>query len=190
VTDELPALSVVEVGSIARGVVVADAIVKRATVRLLRSDPVTPGKLVIVMAGQVAEVEESLEAAREVAGVEELDVLLLPHAHPAIVPALDGIEREPTDGALGVLELSTVAATLRAADAALKEAETRLVALHLARGIGGKGYVVLQGEQHDVEASLDAGEGAVDHAHRVGRELIARPHPDLDWVLSRIQGRG
>lgn len=186
----MPALSVVEVGSIARGIVVADAIVKRAAVRLLRSDPVTPGKLVIVMAGPVAEVEESLDAAQEAAGVEELDVLLLPHAHPAIVPALEGIEREPLEGAVGVLELATVAATLRAADAALKEAETELAALHLARGIGGKGYVVLSGEQHAVEASLDAGDGAVEAQHRVGRELIARPHPDLDWVLGRVQGRG
>lgn len=185
-SESPPALSVVEAGSIARGVVIADALVKKAAVRLLRSDPVTPGKFVIVFTGEVAEVEEALEAGRQAAGVEEIDVLFLPHAHPAIVPALDGVQREIVDGALGILEMRTVAATLRAADAALKEAGTRLVALHLARGIDGKGYIALTGTQDAVEASLDAGDAAVEGQHRAGRELIARPHPDVDWVLTRL----
>jgi microcompartment protein CcmL/EutN len=182
-----PALAVVEVASLARGVQVSDALCKKAPVELLQADPVTPGKLLIVFTGEVAEVEESLEAAREVAGVHELDVLVLPHAHPALVPALGrGVQRGSLDGALGVLELNTAAATLLAADRALKETDVALVALHLARGIGGKGYVAFAGTQDAVEASLDAGEGAVDMAHRAGRELIARPHEGLDWVLGRL----
>ena len=183
-----PCLAVIELRSIARGVVVADALVKRAAVRLLRSDPVTPGKLLILFVGQVAEVEEALDAARDAAGGEELDVLILPMVHEAIVPALEGTAETPVDGSLGVLEMATVSATLRAADAALKTADVTLMALHLARGIGGKGYVVLGGEQHALEAALDAGFEAVDVESRVGRELIARPHPDLDWVVGRLRG--
>ena len=181
-----PALAVIELGSIARGVFVVDALVKRAEVQLVLADPVTPGKLLIVFAGDVAEVEEALGAAREAAAEEELDVLFLPFVHPAVASALLELERPPIDGALGVLEMRTVAATILAGDAALKAADTRLVAMHLARGIGGKGYVVLTGAQDAVEASLDAGEGCVDPEHRAGRELIPRPHPDLDWALGRL----
>lgn len=181
-----PALAVVETRSIARGVTVCDALVKRAPVRLLMADPVSPGKMSIVLAGGVAEVEEALDAAREAAAAEELDWLLLPAAHEAIVPALEGTEPPPIEGALGVLEMRTVAATLHATDAALKAAEVGLVALHLARGIDGKGYVVFTGTQDAVEAALDAGDDAVAPEHRAGRELIARPHPDVDWVLSRL----
>ncbi len=184
---DLPALAVLEVGSIARGLVCADALVKKAPVRMLRADPVTPGKYVLVFAGGVAEVEESLAAGREVAATEELDVLFLPHVHAAIVPALDGVRPPPLDGAaLGVLEMRTVASTLLACDVALKAAETALVALHLARGVGGKGYFALAGTQDSVEASLEAGDAAVAPSLRAGREIIARPHPDVSWALGRL----
>lgn len=181
-----PALAVLEVGSIARGLFVADALVKRATVRLLRADPVTPGKYLLVFSGGEEEVLESLDAARDAAGPEEIDHLLLSGVHEAIVPGLDGVEVPSVTGALGSLEMRTVAATLRAADAALKASDVTLVALHLARGIDGKGYVVFTGAQDAVEASLDAGDDAVDAAHRAGRELIARPHPDVLWALTRL----
>ena len=181
-----PALAVIELASIARGVSVVDALVKRAKVRLLMADPVTPGKLVIIFAGPVAEVEESLLAAREAAGGEELDTLLLPGVHEVLPAALQKVDAPPINGSIGVLELSTVASTLLATDALLKAADVELVALHLARGIGGKGYVAFTGEQHSVEAALDAGDEAVAPEHRVGYELIARPHPDVDWMLGRL----
>jgi len=181
-----PALAVVEIESIARGLVVADAIVKRAPVRLAVADPVTPGKFVIVFVGDEAAVDESLEAGREAAGTTELDVLLLPFAHPALLPALAGVEPPPVEGSLGILELRTVSATILAGDRALKAAQVELAALHWARGVDGKGYLVVTGEHDAVEAALDAGFEAVEPALRIGRELVPRPHPDLDWVLSRL----
>ena len=115
-----------------------------------------------------------------------MDWLLLPHVHPSIPAALEGGARPRVDGALGVLELLGVAATLRAADAALKAADTVLVALHLARGVGGKGYFAFAGDQHAVEAALEAGELAVAPELRAGYELIARPHDELQWVVERL----
>lgn len=181
-----PALAALEVSSIARGVFVVDALTKRASVRMLRADPVTPGKLLLLFAGGVAEVQESFEAAIEAAGDRLLDRLLLTHAHPAIVPALDGLASPVLSGALGILEFSTVCATLGAADAALKEAEVTLMAMHLARGIGGRGYLVFCGSQDAVEASLEAGERSAPPEARVGYELLARPDASLDWVLERL----
>ena len=40
-----------------------------------------------------------------------------------------------------------------------------------------------------VEASLEAGDDAVDPEHRAGRELVAHPHPDLQWAIGRLGGR-
>ncbi len=181
-----PALGVLEVGSIARGLFVADALVKRARVRMLRADPVTPGKYLLVFAGPEEETKESLDAALDAAGADAIDSLLLPGVHGAILPALDGVQPGPVDGSLGVLEMRTVAATLLAADAALKTADVVLVGLHLARGIDGKGYVVFSGAQESVEASLEAGDEAVSPEHRAGRELVARPHPDMLFALTRL----
>src|SRR5687768_7608223 len=164
--------------------------VKRAAVRVLRADPLTPGKYLIVIGGSEAEVEEALGAGRAAAGETELDVLLLPHVHEAILSALGGTladEAAARDGALGVLELSTVAATIGAADAALKAAHTVLLALHLARGIGGKGYFALAGSQDAVEAALEAGDAAVEPGARAGREIIPRPHGDTAFAVGKLR---
>ena len=60
-----------------------------------------------------------------------------------------------------------------------------LVDLHLARGIGGKGYLVVSGALPDVEAALDAGAEAGGAEHLVGRELLANP----DEVVPRVPSR-
>jgi microcompartment protein CcmL/EutN len=183
---KLPALVALEVASIARGLSVVDALVKRAEVRLLAADPVSPGKYLVVFAGFEAEARESLDAALELAAGDAIDSFFLPQAHRALVEGLRGLEVPPLVGALGTLEMRTASATLLAADAALKSANVALVAIRLAKGIGGRGYVAFTGTQDSVEAALLAGDDAVDHSQRFASELIARPHPDLDWVLARL----
>lgn len=177
-----PALGVLELESIARGLKVADALVKRAQVRLAVAEPVTPGKFLLLFTGEVAEVEESYAAALAEAQPLVLDTLLLTQIHPQVVHALEGrpLARRPGE-ALGVVELHTVAATVKSADVALKRAQVRLNHLHLARGIGGKGWFTLSGELHDVEAALEGAAASVGANLLVNTEVIARPHGDLPW---------
>ena len=75
------AVALVEIASIARGYVTLDQLAKRAEVVVHEARPVTPGKFIILFAGDVAPVQESLEAAREVAQSSLIDELLLPYAH-------------------------------------------------------------------------------------------------------------
>ena len=58
-----PALGLLELSSVARGVVTADAMAKRATVRLVRAHPVSPGKFMVLLAGGEEEVAEAMAAA-------------------------------------------------------------------------------------------------------------------------------
>ena len=51
-----PALGLLELESLARGVVVADALVKQAAVHIALAEPVTPGKYLLVFTGAEAEV--------------------------------------------------------------------------------------------------------------------------------------
>jgi microcompartment protein CcmL/EutN len=175
-----PALGLFELESLAKGPVVADAVLKQAEVRIAIAEAVTPGKYLLVFSGPVAEVEESFAAGAEVGGSRILDRLLLAHVHEAVLAGLDGrfVRPGPLD-AIGLVELQTVAAALRAADVALKRALVRLTALQLARGIGGKGTFTLCGVQHDVEAALEGAAAAVDPTLLVATELIQRPHPEL-----------
>lgn len=175
-----PALGLLELQSLARGVVVADAALKRAPVRILLAEAVTPGKYLLLFTGPVAEVEEAFAAAVEAAGPLLLDRLRLAHFAEAALAAVEGRFQAPApEAAVGLLELATVAATLRSLDVALKTSAVAVTRLQLARGIGGKGWFALAGDQADVEAALQAGASALEPGLVVGRELVARPHPGL-----------
>lgn len=181
-----PALAVLELRSIARGYFVLDAMAKRALVTVLHAEPVSPGKFWIALEGGEAEIEEALLAGLDVAADARVDHAHLPNAHDSLLAAVAGAPIvRPAFDAVGVLELATMSSTIRAADASLKCADVALVDLHLARGIGGKGYLVLTGALSDVEAAIDAGADAAGVSAVVGREIMANP----DEAVTRAAGR-
>jgi microcompartment protein CcmL/EutN len=178
------ALALVELSSIARGHRVADAMLKRAPVALLRADWVSPGKFLVLVEGEVAAVEEAFRAGVEVGGDRIVDRLFLPQPHAALWEALAGETNATTEiESLGVVETTTVAATLLAADAAAKAAAVRLVELQLARGIGGKAFFTMTGPLADIEAAVEAAIGILDGALLHATEIIAAPHADLAGKL-------
>ena len=63
-----PALALVELSSVVAGVQAADAMAKRASIDVLKAGTVHNGKYLVLVGGQVADVEESLAAGREVGG--------------------------------------------------------------------------------------------------------------------------
>jgi len=176
---------VLELGSIARGVVAADAMVKKARVQLVDARPVSPGKYLIVLAGAEAEVEEAWRAGLEAAGASTLDRLLLTNAHPGILPAIGGAAVDAID-AIGVIECFSVAATIRAADAAAKAADVRLMEIRLANGLGGKGFLTLTGALDAVEAAVAAGAAAAAEGGMLAETVvIPAPHADVTSRLRR-----
>lgn len=176
-----PALGLLELESLARGIVVADALVKQAAVQIVVAEAVSPGKYLLIFVGPEGEVVESFKAGLEVGAAMVLDSLHLPHVAEAVVAALLRAEvaKVGPHDAVGIVELHTVAATLKAADVALKRADVKLTQLHLAKGIGGKGWFTLAGVQHDVEAALEGAAAAVQPSLLVATELIQRPHAEL-----------
>ena len=178
-SERAPALALLEVNSIARGVFCVDAMVKRAPVELLMSRTVSPGKHLTLLAGEVAPVEEAMAAGVAAAGAALVDRLLLPYAHAALAPAIGGLVLPGPLAAVAIIETFTVAATLQAADAACKAAEDGLVEMRLAQGLGGKAFFTLSGDLTDLEAAVAAAVAAIDPGLLLGREVIAAPHDDL-----------
>ena len=177
-----PALAVIELASIARGHRVADAMCKRAPVRLMRADAISPGKFLVLVEGDVASVDESFRVGADVAGDRVVDKLFLPQPHEALWPALTGQARAGDGGgveSLGIVETTTVAATVRAADAAAKAARVRITEMQLARGIGGKAFFTVTGPLAEVEAAVEAAVGALDASLVHTTEIIAAPHADF-----------
>jgi bacterial microcompartment shell protein len=173
------ALALIELSSIARGHRVADAMLKRAPVSLLRADWVSPGKFLVLVDGGVAAVEEAYRAGLDVAADRLVDRLYLPQAHASLWLALGGDTHSGNVDSLGIVETTTVAATLLGADAAAKAAAVRLIELQLARGIGGKGFFTVNGPLAEVEAAVEAAASIVEPAQLHATEIIAAPHADL-----------
>jgi microcompartment protein CcmL/EutN len=182
--EEKPALGVLELSLIARGVIVTDAAVKKAPVSIIASRPVSGGFYLVILRGDVAEIEEAMEAARERAEDGLRDWLLLPYAEPQVWPLLpdpvqaQGWGDDEADASLAVVETQTICATLGAADAAAKAAEVTLRDMQLATGIGGKAFFSMTGLLHDVEAAADA---ARAHAGErlLSLEILASPADEL-----------
>jgi len=174
-----PALAIVEFDSIAIGIEAGDAMVKRAPLGIILSGTVQPGKYLVLIAGDVASVEESVAAGRAVGNEAIVDTVFLPDIHPEVVSALRG-ERSFGDGeALGVIETRTVAGVIEAADAAVKGATVTAAQIELADGLGGKGYVLLGGVLSEVEAGVAAGVAAITSRQLIASVVIPRLHDEM-----------
>ncbi|TFG64103.1 MAG: BMC domain-containing protein, partial [Gemmatimonadales bacterium] len=79
-----------------------------------------------------------------------------------------------------VVETSTAAAAIQAADAGLKSAHVQLVEVRLADGLGGKGIVFFSGELADVEIAVANGVGILDHPDMIVQKVvIPRLHAEM-----------
>ena len=152
---KFPAIALIELGSIAAGMYAADKMVKRSPVELLHAGTVQPGKYLILIGGGTAEVQESYREAMQAVPAEILDEVFLPQVHPRVVEALEGERAFGNYESFVVLETSTIAAIVRATDAAAKGAQVEVSELRMGSGLGGRGFAVLTGERTNVEAAAD-----------------------------------
>lgn len=187
-----PALGLLELTTVARGVVAADAALKRAPAVLLSVRSLSAGKLLVIVTGGVAEVEEAMAAGRAVAGDRLRDHLELAYADHQVWPMFAG------DGApaardwsfdrgaesVAIVETATVCGAIAAADAACKVADVVVRDVRLAVDQAGKAYFTLTGTLDAIEAAAAAAaEAAGDRL--VDLERIAQPAPELRGRLFR-----
>lgn len=178
-------LGMVEFDSIAVGIRASDAMVKAAPIELIESRPITPGKYISLVTGDVASVEASVRAGVENAGTDHvIESFVLANLHDQVLPAIIGEAPIPAMDAVGVLETRSAAKIVEAADAACKAAPVRLITLHLANHIGGKGYTVFAGDVADVEASVDAG-AVIAGADLIERVVIPNPYAEIYEFLTK-----
>jgi microcompartment protein CcmL/EutN len=134
----------------------------------------------IVFAGDVAEVGESIKAGIAAGNDAVINKLFLPHIHTDIIPAITATTEIEKFGAIGVVETFSIASCIVAADQAAKTASVKLVEIRLANGLGGKGYFIITGVLADIEAAVDAAKEYIKtEGLLAGCEIIPAPHEDL-----------
>ena len=164
------AIGMVELSSIARGIYTADRMIKTAAVEAVSCTAVCPGKYIVLIQGDVAAVESSVDAGIQSAGE------YIPNVHPGIFPAISSTTLPEQRAALGIIESFSLASMIHSADAALKAADIQGIELRLGSGLGGKAYFTFTGDVAAVEAAADAGKALVrDSGLLVDIEVIPSP---------------
>jgi microcompartment protein CcmL/EutN len=175
-------IGVLELCSVAKGVEVADAVLKESAVEMLFATNVQPGKYVMLFTGEVKDVESSTARGAELAGADLVDRLVIQQVHEQVVPMLRrrGGKINGTLDAIGIVETTSVASSVAACDYALKTATVDLIDFRIANGLGGKSFFVVTGEVSDVRSAVAAGARMAQEKSQLLREVvIPRPHPDL-----------
>lgn len=181
-----PAIALIEFDSIAIGIRAGDAMVKRAPISFLRTGTVQKGRYLVLIGGDTASVEESLEEGLLVGGDAVVDKVYLPNVHPTVFAAVQGARQVEAYESLGVIETSTVASVIKAADAAVKGAEVTLLEIRLANGMAGKGLALVTGEVADVEAAVSIGTGVIQGQDlRVRSTVIPSLHIEMESNIAK-----
>lgn len=178
------AIGMVETISVARGHLIADAMLKAADVRLLACSTTCPGKFVIIVGGQVSAVKSAMSAGLAEGSESVVDSTLLPNVHEDVFRALSGSTQVEKIKDLGLIETMSSAASIEAADAVAKSAKVTLVEIRVGRGMGAKAFFSFTGEISDVKTALKAGKDIVAaKGMLVDAVAISRPSPALTETL-------
>ena len=173
-------IGLIELGSIASGYEVADAMLKAADVGLLLARSICSGKYIVMVRGDVAAVQSSVEAGRQTGGFSTIDTFVIPNLHESVFPAISGAAKVEHLEALGILESFSVASLIEGADAAAKAANVRLIEIRLAMALGGKAFVSLTGSVSAVRSAVEAGARAIGaKGLLVNKVVISNPRPEL-----------
>jgi len=174
------AIGLVELRSIARGMKTTDAMLKAADVELLRAHVVCPGKYIILVAGSISQVRSAVTLGQEIAPEVVVDHFILSNVHPSVFPALTATTEIEKVRAIGVVETFTLAASIVAADIAVKAAPVDLIEIRLPFAMGGKAFTVFTGEVSAVRSAVNtAAEKLKDEGVIDSFEVIPSPHKDL-----------
>ncbi len=174
------AIGMVEVNSIAKGIYIADQMLKRSEVEVVTCSTVCPGKYISVVHGLVAAVKESVEKGVEDAGTFLVDSIVIPNVHPGVFPAIVGASSPEHIQAIGILESYSLSAMVIAADAVLKAAELEAVEIRLGTGLGGKAFFVFTGEVAAVKTGIEVGSESIgEKGLLVNAEIIPGPSAKL-----------
>ncbi len=151
------AIGMIEVNSIAQGILASDIMVKSANIELIRNSTICPGKFVVIISGETSDVETAINEGKSICGHMLVDELIISNVHSQVIPAISLTNQVENYGAIGVLEYYSVASAILAADKAAKASNVTLIEIRIGYAIGGKGFVTMTGSVSDVEEAVNAG---------------------------------
>jgi len=178
------AVGFVEIKSIPVGIQTADEMVKAGNVELLLATPMCPGKYIIIIGGQVGPVKSAMSKAELVSGIYLINTHILDNIREEVLPAISGFTKTDNIQAVGAIETISALTAVIAADIAVKASKVDIVDLRVARGLGGKGYIIITGEVSSVRSAVNACLAKLGVSGEVtSTSIIPRPHASIVQTL-------
>jgi len=179
--DDMKSLGVAEYRSVAIGIQAADAMLKAATIKLIMTQVVCPGKYIILFTGKLSSVKAALEVAVSPSFETMLvDTFLLGNPDATVFSAIYGVTEKGNPEAVGIIEGYSVASIVGIADEVVKTSPVKLIEIRLARGMTGKSYAIFSGELSAVEASMEKAKNTLsENGMYIQSAVIASPDPQI-----------
>jgi len=149
-------IGIMEFKSIAKGIEATDTMLKAADVQLILSSPLCPGKYITIIGGEVGPVKIAVETGKQAACEFALEGHVISNVSEKVFPALTGTTPVDHYDSLGIIETLTAVSSVIVGDIAVKASNVTLIDIRIARGLGGKGYVLLTGEISSVNTAVRA----------------------------------
>ena len=90
-------VGLIELGSIAGGFQVTDAMLKAADVELVLARTICSGKYMVMVKGDTAAVEAAVQEGRRKGDFSVIDTFMIPNVHASIFPAMSGVSQPSTN---------------------------------------------------------------------------------------------
>ena len=172
----------VEYKTVSSGIRAADLMIKTSSVEVIQASVICPGKYIVLITGDLSAVKASVDAAKVQNGEQLVDSFVLGNPADELFPAIYGGVAVENAKALGVLETFSVPSTIIAADTAAKTSDVTLIELRLARGMGGKSYVLITGDVAAVTAAIEHARSVVgEDGMLLDSTVIPSPDKEL-WA--------
>lgn len=177
-------VGLIEFKSIAKGIEATDAMLKAGNVELLLTTPICPGKYITLIGGEVGAVQNAMAVGRKTGSIFTVEHHVIHNVSEAVFPALTATVDVDKITSLGIIETISAVTSILTGDIASKSANVRLLEIRIARGLGGKGFVMITGEVEAVKSAVTACEKKLeDTGGIISAVTIASPSPAL---VSRI----
>lgn len=174
------AIGFIEFKSIPIGIESTDQMLKSGNVELVTATPICPGKYITIVGGDVGAVRSSVKNGEVVGGVFVIESHVIPNIHPAVFPALMANTEPGKVESIGIIETINAVSSIVVADTAVKAANINLIEVRMARGLGGKAFVIMTGEVSPVKQAVRAAENAMrDYGVITSTSVIASPHESV-----------
>lgn len=174
----------IEFRSIAKGIEIADFMVKKSDVEIIYFKMICPGKFIVILNGNEDAIKEAVDYGVELGKSFIVDSFIVNAVHKDIINGLKNKYSEKIKGAYGIMETISVCSGIKALDRMLKNANVAVVKIQTAFVIGGKFVFVVSGEVSDIEDGMREAKLAIDEKKIVNISIIPSPDPMIISMLT------